>query len=71
MTKMDDAWVEVPAIHEPIPQTRFEKKEASPLRGIKRLRAELQRPIYLVPHSLSSFSLSVGFHKVEVLPGAL
>ena len=26
MTEMDNGWVEVPAVHEPIARTRFEKK---------------------------------------------
>ena len=26
MTEMDDGWVEVPSVHEPIVRTRFEKK---------------------------------------------
>ena len=27
MTEMDDRWVEVPVIHDPIVRTRFEKKK--------------------------------------------
>ena len=68
MTEMDDGWVEVPAVHESIVRTSFEKKNTPfPLRGTKRMRAELQRPnISSVPLA-SPFSLSIGFHKIRGL----
>ena len=49
MMEMDNGWVEVPAVHEPIVGTRFATKNVLRLRRTKRVRVELQRP---VPHSL-------------------
>ena len=30
MTEVDDGWVELPAVHDPIVRTRFDKKKPSP-----------------------------------------
>ena len=35
MTKMDDGWVEVPVVHEPIVRTRFAEKNVLRLRGTR------------------------------------
>ena len=53
--EMNDGRVEVPAVHEPIVWTRFAKKNVLRLRGTKRVRVELQRP---VPHSLRPLSFN-------------
>jgi hypothetical protein len=62
---MDDGWVEVPAVHEPIVRTRFEKKSLLQLRWTKRVRVELQRPNISRTPLASSFSLAIGFHKIR------
>ncbi|EDR16026.1 uncharacterized protein LACBIDRAFT_321180 [Laccaria bicolor S238N-H82] len=53
---MDDGWVNVPAIHEPIVQIRA-----------KRVTVELQRPNISGSQVASPFSLSIGFHKIRWL----
>ena len=40
MTEMDDGWVEVAAVYDPIVWTRFEKAKVLRLRGTKRARVE-------------------------------
>ena len=67
MTEMDDGWVEVPAVHEPIVRTRFAKKNLLRLSGTKRARVELQRP---VPHSLRPLPFQSASTCFEVLLGA-
>ena len=64
MMEMDNGWVEVPAVHEPIVGTRFATKNVLRLRRTKRVRVELQRP---VPPLASPFSLSIGFHTFQGL----
>ena len=44
MTEVDDGWVEVPGVHDPIVRTRFDKKNTSPDERDQRARVELQRP---------------------------
>ena len=59
MVEVDDGWVELPAVHDPIVQTRFEKKNSSP--------AESGRT-YVVPHSLPVFPYQLASTRFEVLP---
>ena len=33
MTAVDDGWVELPAVHDPIPWTRFDKNDFSGCEG--------------------------------------
>ena len=73
MTEMDDGWVEVPAIHEPIVWTRFEKTSRMSFlhqllfQGHLSWRVELQQPnvsgTRLAPPP--PISLSIGFHKIR------
>ena len=35
MTEVDDGWVELPAVHDPIVWTRFDKKKSSPVQRDK------------------------------------
>jgi hypothetical protein len=63
VTELDDGSVEVPAVHEPIVQTRFERKPLR-ARGTKSVTIELQGPNISGTPLASSFSLPIGFHKI-------
>ena len=64
MTRMDDGWVEVPAVHEPIVQTRFANKKRSPT---ERDKESYSQGAAAGTPLASPLSLSIGFHMVRGL----
>ena len=64
MTEMDDGWVEVPAVHEPVVRARFAKSKRSPAERDK----EGENRVAAAGTPLASpFSLSIGFHMIQGL----
>ena len=66
MTEMVDGWVEVPAVHEPIVRTRFEKKKSSPAERDKECESRVAAAEHIW-FPLAPFFPFNGFHKIRSL----